>query len=74
MQPGDRDEIARLIYHSTNAYYESIGRDRIFQGDELQPGEMFDVYERIDPSELAPLSLNDFWEKEENNDGDDSKA
>lgn len=51
MQPEDRDEIARLIYHSTNAYYESIGRDRIFQGDELQPGEMFDVYQQIDPGE-----------------------
>ena len=51
MKPDDRDEIARLIYHSTNAYYESIGRERIFQGDELQPGEMFDVYEQIDPGE-----------------------
>ncbi|HID24757.1 MAG TPA: GNAT family N-acetyltransferase, partial [Planctomycetaceae bacterium] len=51
MTPEDREEVARLIYHSTNRYYESIGRDRIFKGDELVPAEMFDVYQRIDPGE-----------------------
>ena len=51
MTPDDRDEVSRLIYHSTNQYYVSIGRGPIFQGDELSPGIMFDVYERIDPGQ-----------------------
>tara|TARA_B100000809_G_scaffold236702_1_gene255929 strand:- start:249 stop:1244 length:996 start_codon:yes stop_codon:yes gene_type:complete len=49
MTPDDRDEVARLIFHSTNGYYVSIGRDPIFRGDPLSPGVMFDVYQRIDP-------------------------
>ncbi len=48
MQPKDRDSVARLVFHSTNRYYESIGRDPIFQGDELSPVEMFDVYQKLD--------------------------
>jgi GNAT superfamily N-acetyltransferase len=47
----DRDEVTRLVFHSTNQYYESIGREAIFKGDELTPVDMFDVYERIDPGE-----------------------
>ena len=49
MVPGDRDEIARLIYHSTNRYYVSIGHPPLFTGDELSAGVFFDVYERMDP-------------------------
>ena len=51
MTPEDRDEVSRLIFHSTNRYYVSIGREPIFQGDELSPSVMFDVYQRIDPGE-----------------------
>jgi predicted N-acetyltransferase YhbS len=51
MSPDDREEVTRLIFHSTNQYYESIGRQAIFKGDELTPVDMFDVYERIDPGE-----------------------
>lgn len=47
----DRDEVSRLIFHSTNRYYRSIGRQPIFKGDELSPSDIFDVYERIDPGE-----------------------
>ena len=49
MQLGDRDAVARLIFTSTNQYYESIGRPPVFQGDALSPGFIFDVYERLDP-------------------------
>jgi GNAT superfamily N-acetyltransferase len=51
MSPGDREEVTRLLFHSTNQYYKSIGRAPIFQGDELSPVDIFDVYERIDPGE-----------------------
>ncbi len=47
----DRDEVARLIFHGTNQYYLSIGREPIFRDDELAPGVMFDVYDQIDPGE-----------------------
>ena len=50
MSPDDRDEVSRLIFHSTNRYYVSIGREPIFKGDELSPSDIFDVYERIDPA------------------------
>ena len=49
MEAADRDEIARLIFHSTNQYYQSIGRSPIFQGNELDPGFIFDVYQELDP-------------------------
>ncbi|MDP6442300.1 MAG: GNAT family N-acetyltransferase [Pirellulaceae bacterium] len=49
MTPDDRDDVARLIFHGTNQYYVSIGRQPIFSGDELSPAVMFDVYEQIDP-------------------------
>lgn len=51
MMCDDRDEVSRLIFHSTNDYYESIGRQKIFQGDELLPADMFDVYAQIDPGQ-----------------------
>ena len=51
MSPDDRDEVSRLIFHSTNQYYVSIGRKPIFKGDELSPSDIFDVYEQIDPRE-----------------------
>jgi GNAT superfamily N-acetyltransferase len=51
MQRDDRGEIARLIHHSTNRYYASIGRPPIFPGEPDSPAVMFDVYERLDPGE-----------------------
>jgi ribosomal protein S18 acetylase RimI-like enzyme len=49
MSPDDRVEVTRLIFHSTNQYYLSIGRQPIFKGDESAPSDIFDVYQRIDP-------------------------
>ncbi len=49
MVPDDRESVARLIFRSTNRYYESIGRQPIFKGEETSPAVMFDVYEQIDP-------------------------
>jgi GNAT superfamily N-acetyltransferase len=51
MSLDDRDEVTRLIFHSTNQYYVSIGRQPIFKGDESAPSDIFDVYQRIDPGE-----------------------
>lgn len=51
MQPADREVVSRLIFHSTNQYYVSIGREPIFKGDDLLPVDMFDVYQRMDPGE-----------------------
>ena len=51
MSPDDRDEVSRLIFHSTNRYYVSIGREPVFKGEEMSPSDIFDVYERIDPGE-----------------------
>ena len=51
MKPDDRDEVARLIYHSTNRYYASIGRPPIFQGDDLCTVMIFDVYQELDPGQ-----------------------
>ncbi len=47
----DREAVSRLIFHSTNRYYQSIGRDPIFQGDELSPSQMFDVYQQLDANQ-----------------------
>lgn len=46
----DREEISKLIYYSTNQYYESIGRDPIFPGDDLSASIFFDVYQKLDPN------------------------
>lgn len=51
MSSDDRDEVSRLVFHSTNRYYASIGREPIFKGDDLAAVDIFDVYERIDPGE-----------------------
>ena len=51
MSLDDRDEASRPIFHSTNQYYVSIGRQPVFNGDELSACDIFDVYERIDPGE-----------------------
>ena len=51
MQPDDRDEVSRLIFHSTNQYYLSIGRAEIFQGDDLAASAIFDVYADLDPGQ-----------------------
>ena len=51
MSADDRDEVSRLIFHSTNRYYLSIGREPLFKGDELSASDIFDVYERIDSGE-----------------------
>ena len=51
MRPDDREEVSRLVFHSTNQYYKSIGREPIFKGDEMSASDLFDVYQRIDPGE-----------------------
>ena len=51
MTPADRVPVSRLIFHSTNRYYESIGRAPIFRGDDLSAGIIFDVYEKTDPGQ-----------------------
>ena len=51
MSADDRDEVTRLVFHSTNQYYLSIGRQPIFKGAESAPSDIFDVYQRIDPGE-----------------------
>jgi len=51
MIPADRVPVSRLIFHSTNRYYESIGRAPIFRGDDLSTGIIFDVYEKMDPGQ-----------------------
>jgi GNAT superfamily N-acetyltransferase len=59
MEPGDREAVARLIFHSTNRYYRSIGRPPIFPGDELSPAVFFDVYQQIDPGQgLVAIDQN----------------
>jgi len=51
MTPADREPVSRLIFHSTNQYYESIGRAAIFRGDDLSAAIIFDVYEKTDPGQ-----------------------
>jgi len=58
MTAADRSEVASLIFHSTNRYYESIGRDPIFTGDELSPAIFVDVYEQLDPG-AAVVAVDD---------------
>jgi GNAT superfamily N-acetyltransferase len=58
MAAADRSEVASLIFHSTNRYYESIGRDPIFTGDELSPAIIVDVYDQLDPGE-AVVAVDD---------------
>ena len=58
MVAGDREAVARMIFHGTNRYYETLGKGPIFQGDELSPAIMFDVYEKMDPGE-ALVAVDD---------------
>ncbi|MEC7109143.1 MAG: GNAT family N-acetyltransferase, partial [Planctomycetota bacterium] len=58
MEAGDREAVARMIFHGTNRYYETLGKGPIFQGDELSPAIMFDVYEKMDPDE-ALVAVDD---------------
>ena len=58
MLPADRDAVSRLIFHSTNEYYISIGRSPIFSGDDLSAGIFFDVYEKTDPGQ-GIVAVND---------------
>lgn len=51
IEPGDREEIAALIFHSLNAYYTSIGRGPLLQGDPITAAVFFDVYAKLDPGE-----------------------
>ena len=51
MQAADREEVSRLIFHSTNRYYVSIGREEIFKGDELTTAVIFDLYAKLDPDQ-----------------------
>lgn len=45
----DYDEVTSLIYHSTNAWYESHARPPIFTGDVSVASVFCDVYEALDP-------------------------
>lgn len=49
MKPEEAPDVAALIFHSTNHWYESRGRPKIFNG---KPGDCLvftDVYEDLDP-------------------------
>jgi GNAT superfamily N-acetyltransferase len=48
---GDRAEVATLIFHSLNAYYASIGRGALLEGDPISAAVFFDVYSKTDPGE-----------------------
>lgn len=54
----DRATVARLIFHSTNRYYQSIGREPIFTGDELSTSIIIDVYDSLDPGQ-AIVAVDD---------------
>jgi ribosomal protein S18 acetylase RimI-like enzyme len=58
MLPEDREAVAGLIFHSTNQYYRSIGRDPIFTGDELSTSIIIDVYNQLDPGQ-AIVAVDD---------------
>jgi ribosomal protein S18 acetylase RimI-like enzyme len=60
--PADRNEVARLIYHSTNAYYRGLGKGDIFQGDDLSAAVIVDVYAKIDPGQ-AYVAVDDNSQK-----------
>jgi GNAT superfamily N-acetyltransferase len=48
MQASDRTEVTELIHLSTNTWYQTHGRPRLFSRG-LEAGLFFDVYERLDP-------------------------
>lgn len=49
MRPEDWDEVAALIFHSTNAWYEANGKPPIFQGETSAARLFCEVYETLDP-------------------------
>lgn len=49
MQPEDWDEVAALIFHSTNAWYTANGKPAIFQGETSAARLFCEVYEALDP-------------------------
>ncbi len=48
IKSSDRDEVSRLIFHSTNAWYTQRGFPAIFQGEETSPSAFFDLYAQLD--------------------------
>ena len=62
MLPHDREAVASLIFHSTNQYYQSIGRDPIFTGDQLSTSIIIDVYDQLDPGQ-AIVAIDDASEQ-----------
>ena len=48
MRQDDRNELAELIFHSTNDYYSSIGRSAIFNGEPAITSIIFDTYWQMD--------------------------
>lgn len=51
----DHDELARLIHHSTNAWYERHRGNRIFDGDPLDCRVFPDLYAALDPGQAIAL-------------------
>lgn len=49
MQPNEYDQVARLIYESTNGWYVKNGRAPIFQGPPEVARLFCEVYEDLDP-------------------------
>jgi len=49
MQASDRAEVAELIQLSTNTWYQTHGRPRLFSRGPEAAALFFDVYERLDP-------------------------
>ncbi len=49
MAPEEASQVASLIYTSTNHWYESNGRGKIFQGKPEHCSVFTDVYEDLDP-------------------------
>ena len=49
MEAADRQEVAELIYLSTNYWYQTHGRAPIFTGGPAVTEVYFDVYEGLDP-------------------------
>ncbi len=49
MRPEEADQVAELIFQSTNYWYEASGHSRIFQGNWQDCRLFADVYEDLDP-------------------------
>lgn len=53
--PGDHDELARLIHHSTNEWYERNRGHRIFEGEPDDCRIFPDLYAALDPGRAVAL-------------------